>query len=153
VVLASFGREELGRARILFTLAEEVETKGAALNAVNINRACGDHITKQKWGQVSITQYADANSALGKLHRKILDNPAGSEEYKRAHAELERLTKIQEKRGPEQRHKERMNALYVEISNIGWNRPKEIKKEEAEKFVEAATNDYRKCNVAIQNPN
>jgi hypothetical protein len=36
-----------------------------------------------------------------------------------------------------------MNALYVEILNIGWNRPKEIKKEEAEQFVEAATNEYR----------
>ena len=142
LVLAAFGREELGRARILLRLAAEAEA-GVEVTGKRIQTECGDHVIKQSWGQLSITQLADADSGLGKLHRAILDNPPNSEEYKNASARLEETTRRQAKRKPDERHQERMNDLYVEPSNSGWNRPSQVNREIAQQFVSEAIADYR----------
>lgn len=142
LALAAFGREELGRSRILVKLEGEAE-QGVVITAERVKQSCDDHVKKQEFGQLSITQAADADSALSKLHQAVLKHPAETEERKKAAAELEEITRRQEKRAPSDRHQERLSALYVEPSDGDWSRPSKVSKEGAHKFLSDAINDYR----------
>lgn len=143
IVLAAFAREELGRACILQDLRKEV-IGGKPVTLEDIKNTCGDHVTKQAQGQLSIVQRASGDQGLAKLHRTRLENHPQSPDYKRADDQLNRLTKQQAKRTPDERHKLRMTSLYVEPSETGldWNRPHQKTRPEAEAFLRDVTNDY-----------
>jgi hypothetical protein len=93
---------------------------------------------------MSITMRADnANSGLGKLlhtRRKVPRTP----EWKAANEQIERLDRQKKRRVPDERHKQRMSALYVDAVSIDrWNRPaKEIARKSAREFLIDAVNDY-----------
>jgi len=86
----------------------------------------------------------DQNSELGKLlSSKFVASP-GSEERKATDARIKRLDRQVEKRVPDDRHRQRMSALYVDaVPPDQWNRPtKEITQPIARAFLQDAANDY-----------
>ena len=143
VVLAVFAREESGRYRILRELRKKV-VNGEEVTIEDINRECKNHVRKQEWGQLSTVQRGSGEEVLASLHRAKLDHHPQSQEYKEAAKRLNDITRRQRKRTPQDRHKERLSALYVEPNETGndWNRPLEKSQEEARTFIVDAVNDY-----------
>ncbi|MCZ6621816.1 MAG: AbiV family abortive infection protein [Deltaproteobacteria bacterium] len=144
VVLAAFAREELGRSRILRDLHRKMVKDGQAVTIKDIQNKCQDHVTKQQWAQLSITQRFSGDEGLGRLLRTRARTGPQSEAFKEADKRLTDITKRQKKRTPDDRHKARQSALYVEPDETGtrWNRPKETLQENARKFLEDTANDY-----------
>lgn len=68
----------------------------------------------------------------------------GSAEREAATAQFQEIGKRKLRRLPEDRHKLRMSALYVDAVSISeWNRPsKKISQREAHDFIRDAANDY-----------
>jgi hypothetical protein len=68
----------------------------------------------------------------------------GSEEWIKAEEALDKIHRTMKERVPQERHKQRMSALYVEpLSNGLWNRPATaISSSAAERFLTDAVNDY-----------
>jgi AbiV family abortive infection protein len=143
VALASFAREELGRWRILLDLRRKV-LDGKHLTIKEIQTHCSDHVRRQRAGMTSITMSTNRDTGLGKLLQTRMEATPGSKEWKAAHEQLEELNKQKKKRVPDERHRERMSALYVDAVSVGrWNRPaKKISQEHAREFLQGAVNDY-----------
>jgi AbiV family abortive infection protein len=148
VVLAAFSREELGRYRILINFFDEIVKKGQTVTLEDINKACKEHVVKQKWGQISTTLRFQNDSETGKLimtRTKLLQSGQHqSEEFKEIEKKMADITESIRKRTPNDRHKARMEALYVEPDNSGtdWNTPKRVSPEFARNFVADASGDY-----------
>jgi len=106
-------------------LAQKV-VNGGSVTDEEIREKCTDHVEKQKWGQLSIVQRASDAQGLGKLLRARLD--PRSKEYQEADKQLDDITSRQRKRTPNDRHKLRERALYVQPNDTGasWNRPCKI---------------------------
>jgi AbiV family abortive infection protein len=68
LALAAFAREELGRWLILLELHTQV-VAGKRLSVKDVETECDDHVSKQRAGMTSLTQYADNNSEYGKVLR------------------------------------------------------------------------------------
>ena len=85
----------------------------------------------------------DRNSGLGKLLEVRLRSPVQSEEWKQADRQIRKIDELQRKRAPDNRHKQRMRAIYVEPGDDGgWSRPKETTQTEANRIWTDAANDY-----------
>ena len=143
IVLAAFAREELGRSRILCDLRKRV-IDGESVTVEDIRKKYTDHVEKQKWGQLSTVQRASDDQGLGKLLR-ARHNHLQSEEYQEDDKQLDDITSRQGKRTPDERHKLRERARYVQLNDTGtsWNRPCKISQDEAREFLGDAANDYR----------
>jgi AbiV family abortive infection protein len=141
VALAAFAREELGRWRILLDLRRKV-LGGRHLTIKEIQTHCVDHVHKQGAGMTSITMRADWNSGLGKLLQTRMSATPGSKEWKAAYEQIEKLNRQKKKRVPDERHRQRMSALYVDAVPGRWNRPAEISQSHASNFLQDAVNDY-----------
>jgi AbiV family abortive infection protein len=143
VVLASFAREELGRANILFDLRDKV-VAGESVDLEKVVRSCDDHLVKQEWAVVSMTYVTDKESELGKLLETRMRAHPQSEDWKTADKALRKLDSPRFKRAKDDRHKQRMRALYVDPddSQLGWNRPLNVGKQTAYDFLVWAGNDY-----------
>src|SRR5580704_17278286 len=83
VVLASFAREELGRANILFDLRDKV-VAGESVTSKKVVQSCDDHLTKEEWAVLSMMYAADKESELGKLLETRIWARPQSEEWKTA---------------------------------------------------------------------
>ena len=145
VVLAAYAREEMGRSRILRQLRKRIVDKGETVTLTDIKRPCKDHVKKQEFAQLStVHRPASSQDTIAKLMRIQFKFHPQSQEYKEAEKRLNEITKRKRKSIPKQRHKARERALYVEPreSTFGWNRPKEITKQEAKIFLTDAANDY-----------
>jgi AbiV family abortive infection protein len=142
--LALSAREELGRSSILLDLRREV-LGGKSHSAQQVNEACEDHVRKQKAGMKSTVMRAEGNSGLDKLIRARMSAKPGTNEWKEIDEQLARLDRQQQRRAPEERHKQRLAALYIDaISENEWNRPAtKISAEEAWKTLTDAINEYR----------
>jgi hypothetical protein len=92
----------------------------------------------------SITMRAERNSGQGKIVLARMTAPPGSAEQKAARKQIDKLDQLKKKRGPDERHKLRMSALYVDVTSDGqWSRPKEaISAMRAHDFITDAANDY-----------
>jgi AbiV family abortive infection protein len=141
VVLAAFAREELGRYRILRGLWQRT-VAGESFSVKQIRKRCDDHVEKQREGMFSVVQRTDNTTVLGQLLQARSRAAPGSPEWKKADKELEKITQSQIKRTPEDRHKSRMKALYVEPVESGWNRPAETSEAAARDFLTDAINEY-----------
>lgn len=141
VVLTAFAREELGRYKILRGLWKRTMA-GETFTVKQIDKRCEKHVEKQKEGMFSIVQRADNSTVQGKLIQTRMRAALGSPERKKADEELEKITQLQSKRTPEDRHNSRMKALYVEPLEAGWNRPLETSETAAHNFLTDAINDY-----------
>jgi AbiV family abortive infection protein len=143
VALAAFAREELGRWRILLDLRREV-VGGKNLTIEEIKDRCDDHVTKQKAGMLSFTMRADRESGLGILLRSRMEASPGSNEWTETDDKLTKINRGKKRRVPDDRHEQRMSALYVDPVSIGrWNRPSlAILQMSAYEFLQDARNDY-----------
>jgi AbiV family abortive infection protein len=143
VAMAAFAREELGRWIILLDLREKV-LGGEPLTIKDVQVHCEGHVIKQKAGMLSTTLTADNDSVLGKLLQICMEATAGSKEGEAANEQVEKRRRQKEKRVPDDRHKQRMSALYVEAVALDrWNRPaKEISRPFAREFLQATLTDY-----------
>jgi AbiV family abortive infection protein len=113
---------------------------GEHLSLKELQTQCEGHVRKQEAGMTSITTRAHRDSGLGKL----LNARPGSKEWKAANDQIEKLNRQKKKRVPDDRHRQRMSALYVDAISVGrWNRPsKEISQACASDFLQDAVNDY-----------
>ena len=143
VALAAFAREELGRWTILLDLRRKV-LGGDRLTIKQIQEACADHVRKQGAGMKSITMRADRNSGVGKILHVRMKAPPGTTERTAADDQIEKLDQQKKRREPDERHRLRMSALYVDLTSAAqWNRPaKEISAMSAHNFISDAVNDY-----------
>jgi AbiV family abortive infection protein len=143
VALAAFAREELGRWTILIELRRKV-VAGEHFKMEQIQDACADHVRKQGAGMKSITTRADRTTGLGKVLTTRMTAPNGSAEQKAAREQIDRLDQLKKRREPDERHKLRMSALYVDPTSDGqWSRPtEEISAMRAHDFISDAANDY-----------
>jgi AbiV family abortive infection protein len=141
--VAAFAREDLGRWRILLELRKRVLT-GESLTVEDVKTACDDHVRKQEAGMTSLTLRADNNSGVGKLLQSRWKAPFSSKERQEADKQLEKIDQLKLKRTPDDRHRQRMKALYVDIlSEEQWNRPaQEVSPTDAYEFLADAMNDY-----------
>ena len=142
VVLAMFGREEIGRSKILQVLATQVDA-GASLSPADVRGASDDHIGKQTAGNLSTTIRSTTRSALDKAARAALVTEVGSTAWVTAEQMARRSVAAKRKRDPEARHSARMATLYVDLDDAAkWRRPIHWSQSEAHKLIVDATNDY-----------
>jgi AbiV family abortive infection protein len=83
------------------------------------------------------------DSGVGKLLQNRMKAPLGSKERRDANKQVEKIDQLKSKRTPDDRHRLRMKALYVDIlSQEQWNRPaEEISRTAAYEFLADAMND------------
>jgi AbiV family abortive infection protein len=143
VALAALAREELGRWRILQELRRKVLGEDS-VTIKKIQSRCAVHVRRQGAGMVSIVMSTDKDSGLGKLLQTQMSAKPGSEEWKAARKEIEKLEHQKKQRIPGDRHEQRKSALYVDaISPDRWNRPiNEISQLTAYDDLQDAANDY-----------
>lgn len=143
IVLAAFAREELGRSGILLDLRKGV-IAGESVPLKDIKENTQDHVEKQDRAQLSTVQRASGNEGLASLLRTRLNSHPHSKEYQDADKQLNDIASRQRARNPENRHRQRLSALYVEPTENGsaWNRPKQKSREEAVHYLTDAVNDY-----------
>jgi AbiV family abortive infection protein len=143
VALAAFAREELGRWKLLLALRKKV-VGGGQVTAEDIRARCDGHVSKQKAGMLSITMRVNNDTGTGRLLQARMKAVPGSPEWKAADEQLKKLDHQLEKRVPDERHKQRMSALYVDVVSSGeWNRPAQgISQQRAREFLSDAVNDY-----------
>jgi AbiV family abortive infection protein len=143
MAVAAFAREELGRWRMLLDLRERV-LAGESLTVKAVQAACDNHVREQEAGMTSLTLRAHNDSGVGKLLRSRMKAPLGSKEREEADSRIDKIDQAQSKRTPDDRHRLRMKALYVDIlSEDRWNQPKRvISQTTAHQFLVDATNDY-----------
>jgi AbiV family abortive infection protein len=141
--LAMFGREELGRSKILREIADRVDDGGVATPA-EVRDACGDHVRKQSAGASSTTLRAEPPSGVDTALREMLVTEPGSHEWKAARQTADLATDAQRKRNPERRHSIRMGGLYVDLDGAGsgWDKPCIRDASEARNEITDTVNDY-----------
>jgi len=153
VALAAFAQEELGRWKMLLDLRRKV-IDGDSVTIKEIKTRCGDHVRKQEAGVMSTTMRADMDSGLGKLLQARANSKPGSKEWKAADEQIQKLDRQKAKRAPDDRHKQRMSALYVDaVAPDRWNRPtNEISVAAAFDYLQDAANDYSLQRDRYTNP-
>jgi hypothetical protein len=67
---------------------------------------------------MSISMTADNDSGLGKLIRTKMTATPSSDQWRAASDELRSIDRQMEKRVPDDRHKQRMSALYVDPISV-----------------------------------
>jgi AbiV family abortive infection protein len=143
LALAELGREEVGRSRILQRLRKELAS-GRTLTVEEVIEACSDHVVKQEQAQTSVTFQAPSNQALGKALIAKIERRPNTPEYEKATRVIDQAKKSKLKERPLGRHKERMEAIYVDpdASGTGWHRPCSTSKEKARDAIQDFLNDY-----------
>jgi AbiV family abortive infection protein len=143
IVLALFGREELGKYEILRGYYEKVAA-GLHVSITKIRAKCSNHVTKQRRAVLSIVQTGTVDEPVGKLLRARLHNSLDSQTYQKADRQLKKLAARKQAEMPNERHQLRLSNLYVEptADGTGWQRPLEHADEDAKRQVVEAVNDY-----------
>jgi AbiV family abortive infection protein len=141
--VAMFGREELGRSRILRELADRVDT-GVTLECADVHEACDNHVSKQSAGAFSTTVRAEPPGGVDAPLRGMLSAEPGSDEWKAAKEMADLATNAKRKRNPQRRHLIRTGALYVDLneSGSGWLRPSTRDSSETLDEIVDGVNDY-----------
>lgn len=148
VVLAAFAREELGRSIILIDFFEKIVKQNKSITLKELEKACEDHVIKQKRGQLSTVLKFKSDSNFGKLiisrNKLLMSNLQQTEEFKKIEKQIADVTAKLRRRTPSDRHRTRTEALYVMPDSLGtgWNIPKKVSSEFARDFVMDAVNDY-----------
>lgn len=143
VVLAMFGREELGRSQILRKLAAKVKA-GEKLTAKQISKSCDRHLAKQEAAVLSTTLRVDPNTQLSAAVQTRVCAGFNSEAGRKASAEIEEATKAKRKRDPKSRHDARVQGLYVDLDDSGtsWIRPASLSAQVVRDHIFDAVSDY-----------
>ncbi len=143
IALSMFGREELGRSRILRKLSKRV-TDGDHLTPENVQSECENHVKKQVAGCLSTTLRTQAQNQLNAALREKMKLPPRSEEWQQASKAANIAADKKRKRQPQDRHKMRENALYVDLDTSGtaWIRPSTLDSTRFCDEITDAVNDY-----------
>ena len=143
LALAMFGREELGRSRLLMAAAADVRG-GKALTRSNIAERCRPHEGKHAAGALSIVMRPKIGDAAYDALQKRDQAARGSPERLEAEAAVNALADAELKAAPKRRHASRMSAIYVDITKDGqgWSRPTSVDAAVARDEVNDAVNDY-----------
>jgi AbiV family abortive infection protein len=143
LALALFGREEVGRSRILRTLADEV-VGGASFNTAEVTKRCEDHVKKKRAGALSTTLRVVPPSQLAAALQARASSDPRSLEWVAARDVIRSALEAKAKRDPQDRHDTRESALYVDLDSNGtsWSRPCTIAAAVAREHIEDAVNDY-----------
>jgi AbiV family abortive infection protein len=143
LALALFGREEVGRSRILRAMAKET-AGGATLNAADVAKRCEDHPTKQAAGASGTSLRIAPQSVLSRAIESRVGGVRGSEEWQAARADIAAASARKAKRNPHDWHAWRERALYVDLSPNAaeWSRPITIDATKAREEIEDALGDY-----------
>jgi AbiV family abortive infection protein len=140
--IAMFGREELGRYKILRRLADEANTGSVFVDYVQAE--VDDHEDKQRAATLSSTIRTERGTGLDDLLRTRMREPPASDAWRIADEKLKIVTDAKTKRTPADRHRLRMKCLYVDIESngLGWRRPHDLSAKEALEAITDALNDY-----------
>lgn len=124
VGLAALAHEELSRSRYLKDQRKKV-VGGGSVSVEKIRNTCRDHELKQEWGQSSVFQRFSVDSGLGKLLENRHRAAPRSKERQEYDWQVDEITDKQKGRTPQDRHNERMKAIYLEPNDHGtdWNKP------------------------------
>jgi AbiV family abortive infection protein len=144
LALAMFGREELGRSRLLRKCADEV-CAGKTFAPPDIRRLCEDHALKQAASALSVMVTAQGeNNSLVKAVRSALSPDSAPEERKQATALIQAATDAKQQRQAHDRHDLRCDSLYVDLNDAGtdWNRPTDLDPQGALNQINSALSDY-----------
>jgi len=143
VALAMFGREELGRSRMLRELARRVAA-GEQIRADAVQAECEDHVIKQRAAVLGITLISEPPSPINRLIREMMMLTPGTEEYRRADDKLHEALEAKRRRLPQDRHNMREAALYVDLDDAGthWLRPSMLDGAHCYEEICGAVNDY-----------
>lgn len=143
VVVAMFGREELGRSLILHGLAAKARS-GEKLTPNQIRKSCENHFAKQEAVALSTTLRVEPHTQLSVAVQTRMRAAHYSEARRKASVEIEEATKAKRKRDPMDRHDVRMRGLYVDLDDPGtsWIRPASMSVQVAKNQIVDAVNDY-----------
>jgi hypothetical protein len=142
LVLTIFAWEALGKWVTLRNLRREV-LGGRILGIEEVAEICGDHVNMLRAGNLSVTMTEEKNSGLGQLIQSRFLLEPGSEEWIESSERLDDATDRKRKRVPDERHKWRLAAQYVDpLPNESWRRPIEVSRELVERCLQDAGNDY-----------
>jgi AbiV family abortive infection protein len=143
VVLALLAREELGRGNILLDLWRKA-SGGADVSVDEVQKACDDHVEKQRQGQLSTIYRTRGADGLAKLLQERSKAKPGTSEYSELDKQLKDIDELKAKRTPGERHSTRLKAMYVDLNQVGteWNRPHLLPRGEATNCLTDAINDY-----------
>jgi AbiV family abortive infection protein len=142
IVLAVLAHEELGHWQILLDLRAKVLV-GEAVTLEQV-QAQEKHEPKQKAGVRSLSFSADRDTTLARLFAIRMTAERGSPEREAAVAQIKNISRRKLGRLPEDRHKLRMSALYVDAVSVDeWNRPStKVSEQQAFELIRGAVNDY-----------
>jgi AbiV family abortive infection protein len=143
VLLALLAHEELGKCNILLDLWRNA-SGGADVSVEEVQRACDDHVEKQRQGQLSITYRSKNGGGFANLLQERSKAQAGTPEYAELDKQARKIDDLKAKRTPGERHSNRMRAMYVDLNDMGtdWSRPHLLPQEEATSCLTDAINDY-----------
>jgi AbiV family abortive infection protein len=138
-----FGREELGRSRMLREMAKRVAA-GQQSRPDEIQSSCQDHVAKQRAAVLGLTLASEPPNPFDRLIREMMALPPGTEEYRQADDKLREAIEAKRKRLPQDRHDMRESALYVDLDNSGtrWVRPSALDRARCYDEICGAVNDY-----------
>ena len=118
--LALLAREEIGRHRILLDRWRRT-FGGEAFTPTEITRACDDHVTKQRHGQLGVTIRADSDSQIGRcFYVATLEARVA-----KLRATVTTLSSDVESACHTNANDQRLRAFYVDlrVDGSGWSRP------------------------------
>jgi AbiV family abortive infection protein len=138
--LALLAREELGRFRLLLDLRKNA-VAGRLPSVGELKNSYKDHRIKQQWGQTGVTMRGLPANWTDKFLEKIKQKPMDEELILK---DMFKPLESKRRRDPQDRHELRGKCFYVDVESSGavWNRPWLMSKEEAERIIIDATNDY-----------
>lgn len=145
VGITMLAREELGKHRILLNEWRKSIQSGTSPSVEEIRELCGDHVEKQKQGQLSVSLLEEGSSTLATAMRTELTGTPGQPDYHKAGKVIQSAVEAKAKRTPEDRHEKRLEGFFVDLDDSGtdWKRPfKTISSAEALRALSEATSDY-----------
>jgi AbiV family abortive infection protein len=144
LAVVQFGREELGRCRILRGLRDEV-VRGMTVSLDDVLNACSDHQTKQRKSQLGSVNFRPTSTeGLGRAIQTTLSSRPDSDDYQQAREAIDAAAKAKLGKLPDLRHAARLTALYVDPTEngTGWNRPRDTTREQSYQAILDFVNDY-----------
>jgi AbiV family abortive infection protein len=153
VALAMFGREELGRSRLLRDCAWKTHA-GRTFSVDDVSRICSEHVAKQEASAFSVVLRPRRDSQVAKALSAIAEREPTSDEYIRANKLLDIAVEAKRGRQPNDRHDSRCDSLYVDLNGLGsdWNCPVDLAPADALNQITEAVNDYALEYDRLTNP-
>jgi AbiV family abortive infection protein len=142
LALAAHASEELGKSRIYRDLEREIAS-GKMITLKDLKDCSEGHVAKHKAAITGIAYGGDVSTGLGAAILGMTQCDPNSETFKQAKAIADTAGKAIFKRFPDERHRQRNQALYVDPVDVTkWQSPRNITKEDARMYITHIRNDY-----------